>query len=49
MIRNLSVLTKPPVKEIQRRIKVEPYKRVIGKLKEIKDYQNPIKKAKVIG
>lgn len=49
IIKNISDNTRPTLKEIERRMKGQPYKRVIQKLREIKQHQSPIKKAKIIG
>ena len=49
LIRNLSTQTRPTMHEIEERLKVTPYKKVIEKLNELKLHQNPLKKAKIIG
>ncbi|CDW91387.1 UNKNOWN [Stylonychia lemnae] len=38
----------PDVEEIERRLRVSPYSKVIDKLRSIKDFENPLRKIKVI-
>ncbi len=48
MIKRISKVSIPEEIDIENRMLIPPYNKVIEKLKGIKIYENPLKKAKVI-